>query len=325
MPKGAWSAMTFQQLEYIVEISKCGSINKAAQKLFLSQSGISTAVRELESELGIALLARSNRGVEFTPEGKEFLSYAVSLLEQKRWIEGLYGEARNSAAPVRFLVSSQRYPFVADAFLRLLQVSDENRFRLGLRETGMDGVIDDVYDHRADIGVICLTDLTEKIIRRLLDARELEFHELAAVSPCVYLRRGHPLADRTSLTEEDLDGYPYVAFEHDQGVASDFFEESPMSPLKKPGKYISVNNRATAIYVLWATDAFTTGSGLLSKGLTDEDVVTIPLEGKTSVHLGWIHLRNTRISPLTAQFIKLLEEALADSITFTRQLQNTPE
>ena len=70
--------MTFQQLEYIVEISKCGSINKAAQKLFLSQSGISTAVRELESELGIALLARSNRGVEFTPEGElEFRTEAI--------------------------------------------------------------------------------------------------------------------------------------------------------------------------------------------------------------------------------------------------------
>ena len=40
--------MTFQQLTYVVEISKCGSINKAAHKLFLSQSGISTAVRELE-------------------------------------------------------------------------------------------------------------------------------------------------------------------------------------------------------------------------------------------------------------------------------------
>ena len=45
--------MTFQQLTYVVEISKCGSINKAAHKLFLSQSGISTAVRELEQELGI--------------------------------------------------------------------------------------------------------------------------------------------------------------------------------------------------------------------------------------------------------------------------------
>ena len=44
--------MTFQQLTYVVEISKCGSINKAAHKLFLSQSGISTAVRELEEETG---------------------------------------------------------------------------------------------------------------------------------------------------------------------------------------------------------------------------------------------------------------------------------
>ena len=78
--------MTFQQLTYVVEISKCGSINKAAHKLFLSQSGISTAVRELEEELGIKFFVRSNRGVEFTPEGKEFLGYAVSLLEQKQRI-----------------------------------------------------------------------------------------------------------------------------------------------------------------------------------------------------------------------------------------------
>ena len=56
--------MTFQQLTYVVEISKCGSINKAAQKLFLSQSGISTAVRELEEELGIQFFVRSNRGVK---------------------------------------------------------------------------------------------------------------------------------------------------------------------------------------------------------------------------------------------------------------------
>ena len=52
--------MTFQQLTYVVEISKCGSINKAASKLFLSQSGISTAVRELEEELGIQFFVRSN-------------------------------------------------------------------------------------------------------------------------------------------------------------------------------------------------------------------------------------------------------------------------
>ena len=181
--------MTFQQLTYVVEISKCGSINKAAHKLFLSQSGISTAVRELEEELGIRFFTRSNRGVEFTPEGKEFLSYAVSLLEQKQRIESLYGEASAAAAPVRFSVSTQRYPFTEDAFLRMLQSAQENRYCFSIREAGMDAVIDDVYDHRADIGVIFLTELTEKIIRRLLDARELEFHEIAAVSPCIYVRK----------------------------------------------------------------------------------------------------------------------------------------
>ena len=111
--------MTFQQLEYIVEISKCGSINKAAQKLFLSQSGSSTAVRELESELGIALLARSNRGVEFTQEGKEFLSYAVSLLEQKQRIESLYGEASAAAAPVR--VAPAEVERIADKVYRQIE------------------------------------------------------------------------------------------------------------------------------------------------------------------------------------------------------------
>ena len=120
--------MTFQQLTYVVEISKCGSINKAAHKLVLSQSGISSAVRELEEELGIQFFVRSNRGVEFTPEGKEFLSYAISLLEQKQRIESLYGEARDTTAPARFSVSTQRYPFTEDAFLRMLRAAEENRF-----------------------------------------------------------------------------------------------------------------------------------------------------------------------------------------------------
>ena len=315
--------MTFQQLVYVVEISKCGSINKAAHKLFLSQSGISTAVRELEEELGIRFFARSNRGVEFTPEGKEFLSYAVSLLEQKKRIESLYGEAQNATAPVRFSVSTQRYPFTEDAFLRMLRATEENRFRFAIKETGMDAVIDDVYDHRADIGVIFLTELTEKIIRRLLAARELEFHEIAAVSPCVYVRKGHPLAELESVSETDLAGYPYVSFEHDQGVASDFYEEYQMLSLKKPAKCISVNNRATMMNVLGRTDAFTTGSGLLVEGLAARDVVTVPLAGKTCIQLGWIRSRYSKMSPQVEDFVRLLEQSIADSIRYTREVQRS--
>lgn len=315
--------MTFQQLIYVVEISKCGSINKAAHKLFLSQSGISTAVRELEEELGIRFFSRSNRGVEFTPEGKEFLSYAVSLLEQKQRIESLYGESSDTVAPVRFSVSTQRYPFTEDAFLRMLRRTQENRYAFSIREAGMDAVIDDVYDHRADIGVIFLTELTEKIIRRLLDARDLDFHEIAAVSPCIYVRKGHPLANRDEVSEADLAGYPYVSFEHNQGVGTDFSEEYQTLSMKKPARRISVNNRTTMMNVLANTDAYTTGSGLLVEGLTSQAVVTIPLFGKTCIRLGWIRPRSSKLSPQAAQFVELLDQSIAESIAFTDRVHQS--
>ena len=177
--------MTFQQLTYVVEVSKCGSINKAAHKLFLSQSGISTAVRELEQELGIQFFTRSNRGVEFTPEGREFLGYAVSLLEQKQRIQELYKEDRSATVPAHFNVSSQRYPFTDDAFIETLRHAEDGPYHFTIKDTSMEDVISDVYERRADVGVIFLSKMTEKIIRHLLDSRELVFHELASIPPCV--------------------------------------------------------------------------------------------------------------------------------------------
>ena len=259
-------------------------------------------------------------GVEFTPEGKEFLGYAVSLLEQKQRIESLYGESRSTIAPVHFSVSTQRYPFTEDAFLEMLQQNQENRYQYTLKETSMDGVIDDVYDHRADIGVIFLTKLTEKIVCRLLDGRELTFHELAAVPPCVYVRKGHPLTQLEHVSEADLEGYPYSSFEQAQGVAVDFSEELPMVSMRKPSKAIIVNNRSTAMNVLANTDAYSTGSGLLAEHLSPANVVTIPLADKDPVRLGWIYPQNAKLSSHAEEFVRLLEQSIQRSIAYTSSL-----
>ena len=315
--------MNFQQLNYVVEISKCGSINKAANKLFLSQSGISTAIRELEEELGIQFFVRSNRGVEFTPDGREFLGYAASLLEQKQWIETRYGEARNAAPATYLSVSSQRYPFTEDAFIELLQSPEANRYQFSIREVDMDAVIDDVYDHRADIGVICLTELTEKIIFRFLDSRALVFREIAEVDPCVYVRRGHPLAERPAVKEADLAGYPYVSFEREQGVAVDFSEEYRMLSLKKPARQIRVNSRSAMLRVLSYTDGFTTGSGLITKSGGYRKLITLPLAEKSGIRIGWIALRSVKLSAQAERFLKLLEKNILESIQFTNEARQS--
>ena len=99
--------MTFQQLTYVVEISKCGSINKAAHKLFLSQSGISTAVRELEEELGIKFFVRSNRGVEFTPEGRR-RARSFWAMQSRCWSRSSGSKVctANPAAPLHRCISA---------------------------------------------------------------------------------------------------------------------------------------------------------------------------------------------------------------------------
>lgn len=104
--------MTFLQLNYIMEIYNCGSINKAAQKLFLSQSSLSSSIRELEQELGIKIFKRSNKGIELTEDGKEFITYIRPIIEQQKMVESYYAD-RNNDDFSSLNVASQRYPFCA--------------------------------------------------------------------------------------------------------------------------------------------------------------------------------------------------------------------
>ena len=184
-------------------------------------------------------------------------------------------------------------------------------------------VIDDVCNRRAEIGVISITEVSEKMIRRLLDARDLEFHEITAVQPCIFVRKGHPLTQVSHLTDSDLEPYPYVLFELTQGVASDFSEEYPVPSTKRPDRCIHVNSRASVMRILSSTDAYTTGSGLLTDHAINQPIVTLPLDGKNSVHIGWISPRGSILSLLALQYLGLLTQAVEDSISFTNSLRQS--
>ena len=134
--------MTLLQMNYLVEIYRCGSMNKAAQNLFVSQSAVSAAIRELEEELGIRIFHRSNRGIALTEDGRELLAQVAPLVERSRKIQNYYSERRveNRA---RLAISTQRYPFCAKAFVEFLHLLDEPRIEVSLEETDMSSVIED--------------------------------------------------------------------------------------------------------------------------------------------------------------------------------------
>ena len=76
--------MTIQQIYYVITIADIGSLNKASEVLYVAQPSLTSAVQELERELGITIFYRSGRGVTLTNEGEDFLSYARPLYQQYR-------------------------------------------------------------------------------------------------------------------------------------------------------------------------------------------------------------------------------------------------
>lgn len=72
--------MRTEQLEYLIDIVKTGSINKTAQHFFISQQAVSSSIRQLEHELGYPLLNRSTTGVSLTQYGRIAVDYARQTL-----------------------------------------------------------------------------------------------------------------------------------------------------------------------------------------------------------------------------------------------------
>ncbi|MET3196086.1 LysR family transcriptional regulator [Bacillus sp. OAE603] len=73
--------MKFEQMEYIVKVANEKSMNKAAEKLHITSSGISQSISQLENELGITIFNRSKKGTVPTEEGKIVIKRASEVLQ----------------------------------------------------------------------------------------------------------------------------------------------------------------------------------------------------------------------------------------------------
>ena len=71
--------MNLQNMEYLIEISNCGSISAAAKHLFVTQPYLSKVLRETEKEYGLTIFTRGKNGIIPTESGRLFLQIAGEL------------------------------------------------------------------------------------------------------------------------------------------------------------------------------------------------------------------------------------------------------
>ena len=286
--------MTLTQLNYIITIAETKSINKAAELLYVSQPSLTSAVQELEKELGIILFNRSGRGVTLTNDGAEFLLYAKQLYGQYETILEKYGE--NGSLKKKFGVSTQHYSFAVKAFVDMAKQFDMSKYEFAIRETKTAEVISDVSTMKSEIGVLYLSEFNRKSMEKLLRSACLEFHHLIDCQAYVYLWKNHPLAKEESISFSQLSDYPCLAFE--QGDNSSFyFAEEILSTNEYP-RIIRANDRATMLNLMVGLNGYTLCSGIICEELNGNEFAAVPFRDDEENHnsvmkIGYVVRKNT--------------------------------
>ena len=308
--------MTLQQILYALKISETGSMNKAAAELFVSQPTLTNAIQELEAEIGQIIFQRSNRGAVPTAAGQRFLGDARSILNQYQTLKDKY----TGAGPRRsFAVSTQHFSFAVKCFVAMVKTLDPASYKLAIRETRTLDVIRDVGSGISNLGILYLSEFNRKYIVKLLEENNLDFTPITKCQACVNLHKDHPLADRASLSLEDLAPYPCLSF--DQGADSLFYLAEEILSDNEFERSIKVSDRSTVLNLMIGLNGYTLCPGVVCEELNGDVCRVIPYKEDADnpnrrMEIGYLTKKSALLSDAGAEYIRQLTAYFN---------QNTPE
>ena len=295
--------MTLQQLKYALTIADCGSMNEAAKQLFISQPSLSETMKELETEIGLDIFLRSNRGIVITPEGEEFLGYARQVTEQFWLLQSKYIDKK---VKEKFSVSTQHYTFAVKAFVETVKQIGMEQYEFAVHETTTISVIENVKNFKSEIGVLYENDFNEKVLNKMFKENGLEFVELFSCDTFVYLWSGHPLAKQDVITMEELDEYPCLSF--DQGKNNSLYLAEEMKSTYEYRRLIKANDRATLLNLMIGLNAYTLCSGIICEDLNGDDYKAVPLRETEKMRIGYIKRKGAKVSHIGELYIEELKK-----------------
>ncbi|MFF4583641.1 LysR family transcriptional regulator [Streptomyces sp. NPDC001373] len=257
--------MEIHQLRYFAAITDEGTFTAAAQRLHVSQSGISTQVAKLESELGQQLLDRSGRRIRLTPAGEAVLPLAKSALATLEAIQHTAAEFSTAVrGRVRLgMITGCSIPSFLDT------VADLGRthpgIELSLHEGHSDGLQAQVLSGSLDLALIGYAG----DVAPGLEVGTVIDEPIAAVVPA-----GHPL-DRAELRLADLHGTKILSLSPGTGIRAAYEDSCRRIGLEprvdidasSPAALLRLAERGAGAAVLSASSA--QGAGLRTVHLAD--------------------------------------------------------
>ncbi|HGL1032528.1 TPA: LysR family transcriptional regulator [Streptococcus pneumoniae] len=294
--------MNIQQLRYVVAIANSGTFREAAEKMYVSQPSLSISVRDLEKELGFKIFRRTSSGTFLTRRGMEFYEKSQELVKGFDIFQNQYANPEKEKD--EFSVASQHYDFLPPTITAFSErYPDYKNFRIFESTTVQ--ILDEVAQGHSEIGIIYLNNQNKKGIMQRVEKLGLEVIELIPFHTHIYLREGHPLAQKEELVMEDLADLPTVRFTQEKDeylyYSENFVDTSASSQM------FNVTDRATLNGILERTDAYATGSGFLDSDSVN-GITVIRLKDNLDNRMVYVKREEVELSQAGTLFVEVMQE-----------------
>lgn len=204
--------MNLNQIQYLLAIHETGSIRQAADNLFVSAPSISTAIKNLEDELGCSLLTRHHNGVTFTDEGEEAI---LLMKEMEEIINKLHHLRQNVdtdiSGEIKLGVSLHAKPALLLPVLSTLKFSYPG-LSLTVSDEKSHDILKQIIQGTLDLGLIHYSNLDRDDFIEDIQRNHLKFSPLFTGEMRFVVRDGHPLTALSNITMKDILQYPFLNY-----------------------------------------------------------------------------------------------------------------
>lgn len=300
--------MRLSQLKFLVELKKYGTISKTAQNLYISQPSLSTAIKELEEELGFDIIERSNKGVAFTKRGDMVLKYSQDIMDAVNSIERM-GKLQTRVRKGYLSIASIPYIFttiVMDAFMELKDRYPD--LTTSLREENSYNMVELVANKEIDLGVVMISNLEELNFQQVFEKYNMQFYKLFDDQMYFVVGRKNPLFGRKAATMAELLQYPFV-------TRRNFLNQYNINMLQQYNReieFIQIDDSDGLIKYLINSHGvcvMPTCSFWKTSHKVGEHLHAIQIKDFVwTTKLGWIFPKNEHYSVELEEFVELLEE-----------------
>lgn len=270
--------MNTQQLRCAIEVWRCGSISKAAERLYMNQPNLSRLIKGLEEEFNITLFSRTASGVEITHEGEAFLTEAERVVTSTDEFERAFKSGAGER--LMFRVAVPRASYLASAFSAAVARCGSMGLDITYKESNNQDIINCVAALGYDMGVIRMPVGFGAAYKKQLADKQLKYQEILTFRFVAVMSRGHKLSGRKSVKLSEL--AEHTALVHGDNYSVNFSDKRTDQLYKTQlySKTITLFERGSQYdFLRNIPDTFMLVSPLPKEVLEANSLVEVPLEG----------------------------------------------